>query len=224
MRSAANSVRELSVTSLLLCLACSTGLQTIGHGEQDRDKFPQRTIASLNEELAIPGHPLEAMSEVGADRRAIDGWVARIRAGASFDGALAGAQLPAGVRAFLATTAAILLEPLAVRAAAFHHSRESVMPEMFLPIAENLDGNAVRCPTLIAYLRRHVMLDSGEHSLASEQMVRRLLEASPEHVARAQEVSVQALVARAALWNALLGGIQAGAPEVDDGSSSGRLA
>lgn len=152
---------------------------------------------------------LEAMSEVGADRRAIDAWVSRIRSGASFEDALAGAQLPAGVRAFLGSTAAILREPLAVRAAAFHHSRELVIPEMFLPIAENLDRQGVGCPTLIAYLRRHVMLDSGEHSLASEQMVRRLLEASPAQAERAQEVSLEALVARTALWTALLGEMKA---------------
>ena len=147
---------------------------------------------------------LEAMVEIGADCSAIDAWVERVRSAESFRAALAGAELAPGVRAFLKSTSAILDEPIAVRSAVFHHSRESIIPEMFLPIATHLAKEGLTCHTLLAYLHRHIDLDSHDHALASEQMVARLLKDSPDLVAAAEAVSLRALAARVELWDAIL--------------------
>lgn len=147
---------------------------------------------------------LEAMTEIGADRSTIDAWVEAIRGGLSFRGALEATEVAPAVRTFLTATAETLDEPLAVRAAAFHHARESIIPQMFLPIATHLSEQGIECGTLLAYLHRHVDIDSQEHAVASEQMVARLLDVSPGLASRAGAVSVHALSARAALWDAIL--------------------
>ncbi|MEE2678672.1 MAG: DUF3050 domain-containing protein [Myxococcota bacterium] len=147
---------------------------------------------------------LEAMTEIGADRTAIDTWVDSSRRSDSLRAALGTTELVPAVGAFLSATADTLDEPLPVRAATFHQARESIIPEMFLPIADQLAARGFECATLLAYLRRHVDVDSQEHAVASEQMVARLLEGSPELASRADAVSVHALSARAALWDAIL--------------------
>jgi hypothetical protein len=147
---------------------------------------------------------LEAMAEIGADCSEINFWIEEVRRGASFQSVLADTKLAPPVHEFLQTTSEILEEPVAVRAAAFHHSRELIIPEMFLPIATNLSQEGLACDTLVAYLQRHVDIDSQDHSLASEAMVERLLASSPELVGRAEEISLRALTARVALWDAIL--------------------
>jgi len=147
---------------------------------------------------------LEAMSEIGADRSAIDGWIKRIQAGESFDEAIANTELPAAVRPFLENTASTLKEPTAIRAAVFHHAREAIIPEMFLPIAMELRHHGLPSDTLVAYLQRHVEVDKDEHSVASEQMVERLLEAQPQLKPSAEQASILALQARIRLWDAIL--------------------
>ncbi len=147
---------------------------------------------------------LEAMTEIGADRSAMDAWLDRIRAGESFDEAMANTDLPAAVRPFLENTAAIIKEPTAIRAAVFHHAREAIIPEMFLPIAMELRHQGFPSDTLVAYLQRHVEVDKDEHSVASEQMVARLLEGQPSLAQSAEQASVLALNARIHLWDAIL--------------------
>jgi hypothetical protein len=147
---------------------------------------------------------LEGMSEIGADRSAIDGWIKRIEDGESFDEAIASARLPKAVRHFLENTSATLKEPIAVRAAVFHHAREAIIPEMFLPIAIKLRNQGLPCDTLIAYLQRHVEIDKREHSVASQQMVERLLSGNTQLAQSAEKASVLALRARVHLWDAIL--------------------
>ncbi|MDG2307187.1 MAG: DUF3050 domain-containing protein [Candidatus Binatia bacterium] len=147
---------------------------------------------------------LEAMTEIGADCSEINFCIAEVRRGALFQSVLADAKLTPSVNEFLQATSEILEEPVAVRVAAFHYSRELIIPEMFLPIATNLSQEGLACGTLVACLQRHVDIDSQDHSLASEAMVERLLASSPELMGRAEEISLRALTARVALWDAIL--------------------
>jgi hypothetical protein len=146
----------------------------------------------------------EAMSEIGANRSAIDAWIERIEGGESLDEAIANTHLPEAVRHFLENTASTLKEPIAVRAAVFHHAREAIIPEMFLPIASELRNQGLPSDTLIAYLQRHVEIDKDEHSIASQQMVERLLGGNTQLIQSAEKASVLALQTRINLWDAIL--------------------
>jgi len=146
----------------------------------------------------------EGMSEIGANRSAIDAWIERIEGGESLDEAIANTHLPEAVRHFLENTASTLKEPIAVRAAVFHHAREAIIPEMFLPIASELRNQGLPSDTLIAYLQRHVEIDKDEHSVASQQMVERLLGGNTQLTESAEKASVLALRTRINLWDAIL--------------------
>ena len=147
---------------------------------------------------------LEAMAELGADTAPIRHWMQTVQQDPSFGHALKNANLEPGVAHFLQTTSDILDEPVAVRAAVFHHSRESLIPQMFLPIATHFKQKGLPCKMLIEYLERHIELDSTDHSLASEAMFSRLLEATPDLEERAKSLSVRALVARRDFWTYIL--------------------
>ena len=150
----------------------------------------------------------EGMSEIGADRSTIDAWIERIEGGESFDEAIANTDLPEAVCHFLENTASTLKEPIAVRAAVFHHAREAIIPEMFLPIALELRNQGLPCHTLVAYLQRHVEIDKHEHSVASKQMVERLLGGNTQLAQSAEKASMLALQARIDLWDAILDQIE----------------
>ena len=152
---------------------------------------------------------LEAMSEIGADRSAIDAWIKRIQAGESFQDVMAHTELPAAVRPFLENTLSTLQEPTAIRAAVFHHAREAIIPEMFLPIAMDLRHQGLSADTLVAYLQRHVEVDKDEHSVASQQMVERLIDGQEDLAQSAEEAALLALQARINLWDAILEQIDA---------------
>lgn len=144
---------------------------------------------------------LEAMEEVGADISAVlrleEGFVA----GLEPQRAIARAGLPPESGQFVRRTFELLERGLHVRAAVFFHGREDVIPQMFLPLAEALEAEGHPCGTLVAYLRRHIEVDGGEHGPAAEKLLERLFAGDPHREMEALEASRASLLAREELWN-----------------------
>ena len=141
------------------------------------------------------------MEEVGADISAVlrleEGFVA----GFEPQRAIARAGLPPESGQFVRRTFELLQRGLHVRAAVFFHGREDVIPQMFLPLAEALEAEGHPCGTLVAYLRRHIEVDGGEHGPAAEKLLERLFAGDPHREMEALEASRASLLAREELWN-----------------------
>ncbi len=146
---------------------------------------------------------LEAMEEIGANTRPVRELVGALAAGATLQQALRSSALPPAAQTFGEITAALLARPLHVRAAVFFHGREEVIPDMFLAIVERLEHGGLRCPSLRAYLERHVDVDRGEHGPLAEQMLVRLYAGDEARRAEAEESALASLDARERLWDAI---------------------
>lgn len=144
---------------------------------------------------------LQAMEEIGANTGPIRRVETALMNGASPAKAIAQAGLPVETAQFMTHTFSMLNEPVYVRAAVFFHGREDVIPKMFLPLAEALEKTGTPCGTLVAYLRRHVEIDGGEHGPAAMTLLKRLFEDKVEREQIALQAAQQSLFAREMLWD-----------------------
>lgn len=90
-------------------------------------------------------------------------------------------------------------------AAAFTFGREDLIPSMFTEILKNFRENfpEVNLDKLIYYFERHIALDADEHGPMAMQMVTELCGNEDRKWKEVEEVSIQALEKRLALWNAI---------------------
>ena len=151
---------------------------------------------------------LEAMREAGCASDAIDRLVGRLAGGAALRDALQESGLPSESLRSTRHTLDITRRPLAVKAAVFFHGREDVTARMFLPIVGTLEQNGLYCPTLLAYLRRHVEMDSKRHGPMAARLMEQLFAVAPQHRDEAHEAVWRVLDARRQLWDATLRRIQ----------------
>ncbi|MCA9616468.1 MAG: DUF3050 domain-containing protein [Sandaracinus sp.] len=146
---------------------------------------------------------LDAMREVGARTEPIREVVAAFAAGVPPMRALSESALPAASITFSRHTFGLLDAPLATRAAVFFHGRESVIPQMFLPLAEELERSGTRCDALLGYLHRHVEVDGDAHGPAAQRLLHELYVSDSVELS-ALRAAKSALEARRALWDATL--------------------
>lgn len=150
---------------------------------------------------------LEAMEEVGADRGPMDKLIAGLARGDHWARALEDSGLPREAREFAVSTLRLAAGPLHVRASAFFHGREDLIPTMFIELVARLKDEGHPCHTLNAYLERHIEVDGGEHGPMAEQLLDRLVAGDPVKARESHEAAVIALRARARLWGAIADGV-----------------
>lgn len=147
---------------------------------------------------------LEAMREVGASTRTIDGFVTALREGATWADALGDAAVPEGVRPFVAQTLTVATRGAVHEvAAAFLLGREDVIPAMFRRILAGM-GPDFACPSFRMYLERHVEVDEQEHGPAGQKLLVSLCGDDPARWADATRAALDAIAARRALWDATM--------------------
>ncbi|MGH1552018.1 DUF3050 domain-containing protein [Streptomyces sp. L7] len=146
---------------------------------------------------------LGGMQQAGADRTAIDGFLAQLRAGVDVPTALEGAAIPGPAAEFVATTWDILsTAPVHCQAAAFAFGREDLIPEMFEQVAR-IDDHAGQLALFKDYLARHIEVDAEEHTPMAMQMLIDLCGDDPAKWDECATVVDRALTARAALWDGI---------------------
>jgi hypothetical protein len=148
---------------------------------------------------------VRAMEECGADTAPIRRLVAAVAAGRTIRQALHEAQAPESVRHFVETTFDVINsgKPHAV-AAAFTFGREDLIPDLFRQLVQELQARFPgQLDTFTYYLNRHIELDEEVHAPLAQQMVRELCGESPERWQEAQQVTIQCLEARMALWDGI---------------------
>jgi hypothetical protein len=153
---------------------------------------------------------LSAMDEFGADRGPIDGFLARLGAGADPLDALESDDIPDSVRGFVTHTLSVARdgEPHEV-ASSFCHGRENLLPDVLGAIQEGLGPNVDSAPIFKHYLQRHIELDHDEHGPLALRLLAALCDEDPDCIVRAGEVAIEAIEARSALWDGVLEEIHA---------------
>jgi Protein of unknown function (DUF3050) len=146
---------------------------------------------------------LAAMGEVGCDTGPITRLLASLRAGRPLEDALRTAELPREAEAFVRITMSFLDQPVHVRAAVFFHSRGDVIPLMFLPVVHALHAQGLPCPTLLAYLQRHIEVDQDSHAPLAARLLGRLYRDDPARQRQAEAAALTVLMARRQLWDAI---------------------
>ena len=146
-----------------------------------------------------------AMSEIGADRRAIDGYLGRLEGGADPVAALNHQDIPDFVRDFVASTLGVALhgKPHEV-AASFCHGRENLLPDVLTGIQRGLGPNIDQAPIFRHYLQRHITLDHDEHGPLALRLLSELCGDDAEKLAEANRAGVESITARSRLWDGIL--------------------
>jgi pyrroloquinoline quinone (PQQ) biosynthesis protein C len=170
---------------------------------EESDTYGDRTLSHF--ELY-----LEAMSECGADRRAITGLLAALSAGKPLDHALDTTSIPFAAAHFVAETfRTIRSGEIHVVAAAFTFGREDLIPEMFRGLIRDLNSRfSGQLRTFVYYLERHVEVDGEDHGPMALHMITHLCQQDATRWREATHAAVAALRTRLQLWDAIHAAIQ----------------
>ncbi|MFD0683221.1 DUF3050 domain-containing protein [Actinomadura fibrosa] len=148
---------------------------------------------------------LDGMRQMGADTSAIDAFIGLLRAGRPVLPALAEAGAPEPVVDFVTTTWGFIEDaPVHCQAAAFAFGREDLIPDMFDQVAA-LNAGSGALTTFVDYLRRHIQVDSEEHTPMAMQMLVELCGEDDAKWAECRRTVEVALTARMSLWDGILG-------------------
>jgi hypothetical protein len=152
---------------------------------------------------------VQAMKAAGAATLPIEHFTSALDTGVSLTAAIAESQAPAAARAFVATTFAVIREPLHCRVAAFTLGREEVIPKMFRNVIAGVgpssvsDGSPGDLGGFLWYLDRHVSIDGDRHAPMAERLYARTCLRDEPTRAESLEAARRVLERRLALWDAV---------------------
>jgi hypothetical protein len=147
---------------------------------------------------------LEGMRQAGAGTGPVDAFTGLLRQGRAVLPSLAGAGVPDPAAEFVAATWEIIENgSLHCQAAAFAFGREDLIPDMFDQVAA-LDSEHGGLSVFADYLRRHIQVDSEEHTPMAMQMLAELCQDDPARLAECEKTMNVALAARIRLWDGIL--------------------
>jgi DUF3050 family protein len=147
---------------------------------------------------------LNGMRQAGADTSQIDAFIGLLRDGRPVVPSLKDAGVPQPVAEFVATTWEFIEgSPVHCQAAAFAFGREDLIPEMFDQVAA-LNAEFDQLSTFVDYLRRHIQVDSEEHTPMAMQMLADLCGDDSEKWTQCEETINLALAARMTLWDGIV--------------------
>ena len=150
---------------------------------------------------------LEAMQQIGANTLPIHQLTEWLSYGKTLDEALYQLDIREETRSFVRFTFDIINSGQIHKIAAlFTFGREDLIPDMFIEILREMQGQGqTNIDKLLYYLERHIEIDGGDHGPISLQMMDEICGADAIKWQEATEVSIQALEKRYALWD----GVQA---------------
>ena len=147
---------------------------------------------------------LDGMRQAGADTTQVEAFIALLRAGRPVLPALRQARVPGPAAEFVAVTWGLIsTAPVHCQAAAFAFGREDLIPDMFDQVAA-LNARSGTLSTFVDYLRRHIQVDSEEHTPMAMQMLVDLCGDQDAKWADCQDTINLALAARLKLWDGIL--------------------
>jgi hypothetical protein len=151
---------------------------------------------------------LDGMRQAGADTVPVDSFIELLRAGKPVPTALKEAGVPGPASEFVTTTWEFIEHsPVHCQAAAFAFGREDLIPDMFDQVAA-LNAELGQLSAFVDYLRRHIQVDSEEHTPMAMQMLADLCGDDDDKWAECEETINSALAARTKLWDGILAELQ----------------
>jgi len=151
---------------------------------------------------------LDGMRQAGADTTRIDAFIELLRAGQPVLSSLQEAGVPEAAADFVAVTWEFIEgAPVHCQAAAFAFGREDLIPDMFDQVAA-LNKKSGQLSTFVDYLRRHIQVDSEEHTPMAMQMLADLCGEDNDKWRQCEETINLAFAARIRLWDGILGKIR----------------
>jgi Protein of unknown function (DUF3050) len=155
---------------------------------------------------------LDGMTQAGADRTAIDGFIELIRQRMPVPTALKEVHAPGPSAEFTNLTWEFIeAAPVHCQAAAFAFGREDLIPDMFDKVVA-VNRELSNClENFVDYLDRHIQVDSEEHTPMAMQMLVDLCGDDDEKWHQCETTVNTALTARTRLWDGILAAIQDGA-------------
>lgn len=168
--------------------------------EEESDEHPTRGYASHYQLY------LDAMRDCGADIEPMERFHRALRDGNSIHAALEQTVLPAGVKAFVASTfKAIEAKGNHHAVSVFTHGREDLLPDIFIKLVEGLSQNAPQqWGMFLHYLNRHIEVDGERHGPISHALLERVCGEDEQKWREAEASAREALLARIRLWDAVL--------------------
>jgi hypothetical protein len=150
---------------------------------------------------------LDGMRQAGADTSCIGAFIGLLRAGQPVLTSVKEAGVPEPAAEFVATTWELIESaPVHCQAAAFAFGREDLIPDMFDQVAA-LNAEFGALSTFADYLKRHIQVDSEEHTPMAMQMLADLCGEDDGKWAQCEETINLALAARTRLWDGISGKI-----------------
>jgi hypothetical protein len=147
---------------------------------------------------------LDGMHQAHADTVPVDTFIDLLRAGEPVMPSLRKAAVPAPSSDFVSATWKFIEDaPVHCQAAAFAFGREDLIPEMFDQVAA-LNAEFGQLSTFVDYLRRHIQVDSEEHTPMAMQMLADLCGDDRDKWSDCEETIHAALAARTSLWDGIL--------------------
>lgn len=147
---------------------------------------------------------LEAMQQLDANTANIEELLQALSAGKPIEAAILELDIHPSVLRFVNFTFNVIdsgQEHLI--ASAFTFGREDIIPDLFIAILEAAQQEGLRCEKFRYYLDRHIELDGDEHGPLSLQMIEELCGDDAQKWQEAQQVAVEALEQRIALWDGI---------------------
>jgi hypothetical protein len=145
----------------------------------------------------------DGMRQSGANTQPIDVFIELLRGGGTVIPTLKRAGAPGPAAEFVATTWEFIENPsVHCQAAAFAFGREDLIPEMFDQVAA-LNAELGVLTTFVDYLRRHIQVDSEEHTPMAMQMLADLCGDDEGKWIECEETINKAYAARLQLWNGI---------------------
>jgi Protein of unknown function (DUF3050) len=152
---------------------------------------------------------LDGMAQAGADTTAVKSFLNLLRSGEPVSLALKGSGAPEPSAEFVTTTWEFIDQsPVHCQAAAFAFGREDLIPDMFDQVAVLNRQLGDRLSTFADYLRRHIQVDSEEHTPMAMQMLADLCGDDAVKWAESRKAIETAFAARARLWDGILAEIR----------------
>jgi hypothetical protein len=146
---------------------------------------------------------LDGMRQAGADVSRVDAFIDLLREGQPVVLSLEEARVPRPSAEFVAATWEFIEDaPVHCQAAAFAFGREDLIPEMFDQVAA-LNAEFGELSTFVDYLRRHIQVDSEEHTPMAMQMLADLCGDDTRKWTQCEETVNLALAARVRLWDGI---------------------